>query len=54
MNLLNIAQERPIEDFWDALVQLIYEHNLEAKTMKQLQRRIQKTLNKSALHFYRA
>ena len=54
MNLSNITQVRPIEDFWGALVQLIYEHNWEAKTTKQLERRIRKTLKKSILHFYRA
>ena len=54
MNPPNITQGHPIEDFWDVLVQLIYEHNLEAKTTKQLERRIRKILKKSALHFYRA
>ena len=44
MNPPNIAQGRPIEDFWGVLVQLIYEHNLEAKTTKQLERRIRKIL----------
>ena len=46
MNPSNIPQGRPIEDFWDVLVQLIYEHNLEAKTTKQLERRIQKIQKK--------
>ena len=54
INPPNIVQGRPIEDFWDVLVQLIYEHNLEANTTKQLERRIRKTLKKSILHFYRA
>ena len=44
MNPPNITQGRPIEDFWDVLVQLIYEHNLEAKPTKQLERRIRKIL----------
>ena len=44
MNPPNIAQGRPVEDFWDALVQLIYEHNWEAKTTKQLEHRIRKIL----------
>ena len=42
----SIAQGRPIEDFWDVLVQLIYAHNLEAKTTKQLERRIRKILKR--------
>ena len=46
MNPPNIPQGRPIEDFWDVLVQLIYAHNLEAKTTKQLERRIRKILKK--------
>ena len=54
INPPNIPQGHPIEDFWGVLVQLIYEHNLEAKTTKQLERRIRKTLKKSTLHFYRA
>ena len=54
INPPNIPQGRPIEDFWGVLVQLIYEQNLEAKTAKQLERRIRKTLKKSTLHFYRA
>ena len=40
----NILQGCPIEDFWGVLVQLIYEHNWEATTTKQLERRIRKTL----------
>ena len=44
INPPNIPQGRPIEDFWDVLVQLIYEHNWKAKTTKQLKRRIRKTL----------
>ena len=27
INPPNITQGRPIEDFWDVLVQLIYQHN---------------------------
>ena len=46
INPLNIPQGRPIEDFSDVLVQRIYEHNLEAKTTKQLERQIRKTLKK--------
>ena len=41
-----VAQGRPIEDFRGVLVQLIREHNLEAKTTKQLERRIRKILKK--------
>ena len=47
INPPNIAQGRPIEDFWCILVQLIYEHNWEAKTTKQLERRIRKILKKN-------
>ena len=47
INPLNIAQGRPIEDFWGVLVQLIYEHNWEAKTTKQLEHRIRKILKKN-------
>ena len=43
INPSNIVQERPIEDFWDVLVQLIYGHNWQAKTTKQLKSRIRKT-----------
>ena len=46
MNPPNIAQRRPIEDFSGILVQLIYEHNWQAKITKQLQRRIRKILKK--------
>ena len=46
MNPPNITQGHPIEDFWDVSVQLIYEHNLEAKTTKQLERRIRKILKR--------
>ena len=38
INPPNIAQGCPIEDFWNVLVQLIYEHIWETKTTKQLQR----------------
>ena len=44
INPPNIAQGRPIEDFRGVLVQLIYEHNWEAKTTKQLECRIGKIL----------
>ena len=44
MNPSNITQGRPIEDFRSVLVQLIYEHNWEAKTTKQLEHRIRKIL----------
>ena len=47
INPPNIAQGRPIEDFWDVLVQLIYEHDWKAKTTKQLERRIRKILKRS-------
>ena len=47
MNPPNIAQGHPIEDFWNVLVQLVYEHNLEAKTTKQLERRIRIILLKN-------
>ena len=46
INPPNITQGRPIEDFWGVLVQLIYEHNLEVKTTKQLQHRIRKMQKK--------
>ena len=46
INPPNIAQGRPIEDFWGVLVQLIYEHNWQAKTTKQLECRIRKILKK--------
>ena len=46
INPPNIAQGRSIEDFWSVLVQLIYEHNWEAKTTKQLERRVRKILKK--------
>ena len=42
----NIPQGYPIEDFWDVLVQLIYGHNWEAETTKQLERRIRETVKK--------
>ena len=46
----NIAQGHPIEDFSGVLVQLIYEHEWQAK---QLQHRIRKIpKKKSTLHFY--
>ena len=45
INPSNIAQGRPIEDFWSVLVQLIYEHNWEVKTTKQLERRIRKKID---------
>ena len=55
INPPNIAQGRPIEDFWGVLVPVIYEHNWEAKKTKQLERRIRKILKKiSTLYFYRA
>lgn len=38
----NVPQGRPIEDFWGALAQLVYEQNWDAKTLKQLERRIKK------------
>ena len=42
INPTNIAQGRPIEDFWNVLVQLIY----ESRTTKQLECRIRKILKK--------
>ena len=46
INLPNIPQGRSIEDFWNVLVQLIYENNREAKPMKQVEHRIRKALKK--------
>ncbi len=40
----NIPQGRPIEDFWSILAQQVYEQNWEAKTTKQVERRIRKKL----------
>ena len=45
INPSNIAQGRPIEDIWGVLVQLIYEHIWEAKTTKQLERRIRTNID---------
>ena len=47
INPPNIAQGRSIEDFSGVLVQLIYKHNWEAKTTKQMGRRIRKILKKN-------
>ena len=40
----NLSEVRPIEDFWSLLKAKVYKNNWEAKTMHQLEIRIEKCL----------
>ena len=52
INPPNIPQGHPIEDFWGALAQLVYEKNWEATTIKQLERRIRKKIKRNRYHTF--
>ena len=43
-NPANLPEVRPIEDFWSVLKAKVYENNWEAKTLHELEVRIQKCL----------
>ena len=43
-NPANLPEVRPILDFWSILKVKVYENNLEAKTLHQLEVRIKKCL----------
>ena len=51
MNPPNVPKARPIEDFWGLLAQNVYEGAWEAKTEKQLIRRIEACLRKIDVPF---
>lgn len=51
MNPPNVPKARPIEDFWGVLAQNVYEGGWEAKSEKELIKRIESCLKKFDLNF---